>query len=515
MDIKRIVKSKKFKNIAITVIEILFVAGLIFGGLMFIQSKVTNEADKKAKVHTNNEEQQESKSNSKSDDYYIEVNKRLNAVIIYQYSKDKKTKEQVKVFRCSLGQELPKGKFKTGKKYSWLNIYQGWHKYNTGIGSDIWIQSVIYKDKYDYQLSKTSYRALGKAQADGKSILLSAGDAAWIYNQCKAGTEVVITKGKKNDVLAKSPEPEVSLYSYCGWDPTDPDKNNPYQKIANGKVVKGLSTLTIEKGQKPDYLGNLIALGKKGKLITKRLKYNEIDYSRVGNYKVNYKYKAKDGTKYKISQKIKVVDTTPPKVWCTQNVYTLEVKSSSPNDINIEENVKAIVNMVKAGVRADESIVDTQVYTLEKEQLREGEKTPVVVKVRDSYGNIGSCQVVCEIKVKEEETTEKETVKKEKTTTKKKQTNKKNAAKKKKDKKTTSEKTKRRLQKRNLQNNKKANKFIYNFRRKEIWQHLIIIRQLKRNGRNIGRKMIPLRQMSGILASQNIMPLICFHIHQE
>ena len=431
MDIKRIMKSKKIKNIAITVIEIIFVAGIIFGGLMFFQSKVNRDADQKAKVDGESAKQQSNKSSEKSDKYYIEINKRLNALIIFQYSKDEKTKEQIKVFRCCLGQELPKGNFQIGKKYSWLDIYQGWHKYNTSIGKGVWIHSSIYKDKYDYRLSKPSYNSLGKAPAYGKSILLSAGDAAWIYNNCKEGTKVSILKGKKKDVLTKSPEPVVSLYPYCGWDPTDPDKNNPYQKIKNGTVVKGLSTLIIEKGHKPDYLGNLIALGTKGKLITKRLKYNEIDYSRVGTYTVNYKYKAKDGTKYKISQKIKVTDTTPPKVWCAKTLYTLEVKSSSPDDINTEENVKKIIDMVKSGVRADEPIVDTQVSTLEKEQLREGEKAPVVVKVRDAYGNIGSCQVNCEIKVKEEETTEKPTVKKEKPTVKKKPSTKKRTTKKK------------------------------------------------------------------------------------
>lgn len=441
MDIKRIVKSKKIKNIAITVVEILLVAGIIFGGLMFIQSKLEKEGEQKAKVYNEEAKPQESKNSAKSDKYDIEVNKKLRTVIIYQYSKDKKTKEQIKVFRCCVGEDLTKGEFRIGKKYSWLDIYQGWHKYNTSIGRGAWIHSSIYKDKYDYRLLKSSYNSLGKSSANGKSILLSAGDAAWIYNNCKEGTKVSIIKGKKKDVLTKSPEPVVSLYSYCGWDPTDPDKNNPYQKIKNGRVVKGLSTLIIEKGHKPDYLGNLIALGTKGKLITKRLKYHEIDYSTVGTYTVNYKYKAKDGTKYKISQKIKVVDTTPPKVWCAKTLYTLEVKSSSPDDINTEENVKKIVDMVKAGVRADEAIVDTQVSTLEKEQLREGEKAPVVVKVRDAYGNIGSCQVNCEIKVKEEETTEKPTVKKEKPTVKKKPATKKKTKKKKAEKKTSKKKS--------------------------------------------------------------------------
>lgn len=430
MDIKRIIKSKKFKNIAITVIEILVVAGIIFGGLMFIQNKVTKEADKTAGNSGKGVKQEKKKKDEKSDSYYIEVNKRLNAVIVYQYAKDKKSREPIKVFRCCLGEELPKGNFKTGQKYSWLDIYQGWHKYNTGIGKGVWIHSAIYKEKYDYRLSKPSYNSLGRAAAYGKSILLSAGDAAWIYNNCKEGTEVSIVKGKKKDVLPKSPDSFISLYKYCGWDPTDPDKNNPYKKIKNGTVIKGLDVVTVERGHEPDYLGNIIALNKKGKNVTGKLKYKKIDYSKVGTYKVNYKYKAKNGTTYKISQKIKIVDTTPPKVWCGKSVYKIEVESDSPNDINTEENVKKIIAMVKADVKTDETPVDIQVYTLEKEQLREDEKASVVVKAKDSYGNIGSCQVLCEIKVKEPETeppttekkTEKPTKKKVEKTTKKKNT---------------------------------------------------------------------------------------------
>ena len=54
--------------------------------------------------------------------------------------------------------------------------------------------------------------------------------------------------------------------------------------------------------------------------------------------------------------------------------------------------------MVKAGVSADEPIVDVQVYTVEKQLLRLDEKVPVVVKAKDTSGNVGSCQVMCQIK---------------------------------------------------------------------------------------------------------------------
>lgn len=46
MDLKQFIKSKKFKNILITVCEILVVAGIIFGALMYLQYKVNQEADK-------------------------------------------------------------------------------------------------------------------------------------------------------------------------------------------------------------------------------------------------------------------------------------------------------------------------------------------------------------------------------------------------------------------------------------------------------------------------------------
>ena len=50
LDIKKIVKEKRFKNTVITLLEILIVAGIIFGALMFIQNKVTSEADKASKL---------------------------------------------------------------------------------------------------------------------------------------------------------------------------------------------------------------------------------------------------------------------------------------------------------------------------------------------------------------------------------------------------------------------------------------------------------------------------------
>ena len=399
MDIKKILKSKKFKNTAITVLEILIVAGIIFGGLMFIQNKVSNEADKAAGVGQSGRDKASKQKEKGSDNYYIEINKKLRTVIVYQYSKDKKSKMPIKSFKCMIGDKLPNGKFKYSTKYSWIKNNGNWHKNATGIGTNIWIYSTSYKDKYDYRVSLKSYKAINKQKkTSGRCVILNAGDSAWIYNHLKSSTEFVVKKGKKGDKVPNTFEKYIVPDGNCGWDPTDTSSDNPYKKIKSKTVVKGLDTITVEKGHKPDYYGNIIACNGDGKFITNRLKYNDIDYNTAGTYKVKYSYKTKNGTKYNISQKIKVVDTTPPKVRCGQSLYTLEVSSKSLADIVKDDNVKKIENMVKAGVSADEPIVDVQVYTVEKQLLRLDEKVPVVVKAKDTSGNVGSCQVMCQIK---------------------------------------------------------------------------------------------------------------------
>lgn len=399
MDIKKILESKKFKNTVITIIEILIVAGIIFGGLMFVQNKVSNEADKAAGVGQSGRDKSSKQKEKGSDNYYIEINKKLRTVIVYQYSKDKKSKKPIKSFKCMIGDKLPNGKFKYSTKYSWIKNNGSWHKNATEIGTNIWIYSTSYKDKYDYRVSLKSYKAINKQKkTSGRCVILNAGDSAWIYNHLKSSTEFVVKKGKKGDKVPNTFEKYIVPDGNCGWDPTDTLSDNPYKKIKSKAVVKGLDTITVERGHQPDYYGNIIACNGDGKFITNRLKYNDIDYNSVGTYKIKYSYKAKNGNKYSINQKIKVVDTTPPKVRCGQSLYTLEVSSKSLADIVKEDNVKKIENTVRAGVSADEPIVDVQVYTVEKQLLRLDEKVPVVVKAKDKSGNVGSCQVMCQIK---------------------------------------------------------------------------------------------------------------------
>lgn len=398
MNIKALLKSKKVKNIALTVIEIIVVAGIIFGVLMFGYSKINKDASKTSGMGNNAIEETKA-ADAGSDDYYLEVNMKKNALIVYQYSSDKKSKKPYKVFRCSIGEDVKKGKYKLTNNYSWVNSNGYWHKYNSQFDTSAWIQSAGYKDRYDDTLKKSSYNAIGDNQKAGSCILLYAGDAQWIYEKCKRKTELNIIKGNKKDNLPLQFAEYIGTKKYCGWDPTDPDANNPYKKISSGTVVAGTSTVYVEKGDKPDYLSNLLAFDEQGKNITGQLKYKEITTDELGTQKVKYSCKTSSGTKLTITQKFKIIDTTCPVVTCSRQQFTYEVKSRDTKDLNSKSTVSAIENMVKQYVSCNESGVTITVNTVDDFLLDVG-NFPVVIKAQDSSGNVGSCQVMCEIKLK-------------------------------------------------------------------------------------------------------------------
>lgn len=365
---------------------------------MFMQNKINKEADKVSGLSGTGAERETKAADTGSDDYYIEVNLKKNAVIVYQYSKDKKTKKPYKVFNCSVGEDLETGKYKTSTVFSWVNINENWHRYNTKIGNDVWIQSAGYRDKYAHTLEKDFYNSIGKKKSAGKSIILFAKDAEWIYSKCKTGTVIKVVKGKKSDKLPLTPENIVPPYKYCGWDPTDPDKNNPYQKMENGKIASGVETVYVEKGAKPEYVSNLLAKDDTGKNITGKLNYKEIDTSVMGTTKVKFSYKLKSGKTIKLTQKFIVIDTIPPEVSCSKSQFTYEVKSRAEKDMNKESNISDIEKMVRSCVSSNESGVKITIATIGYRELREG-NFPVVIKAQDAAGNIGSHQVMCEIKV--------------------------------------------------------------------------------------------------------------------
>lgn len=152
--------------------------------------------------------------------YVIKVNKKKNCVTVYAKDGKKGYIIPVKAFPCSAGKATPITTAYTPAKYRWHrlngNCYGQWC---TRIKQGFLFHSVMYGKTKNTTLSVSNYNKLGTTASHG-CIRLRAGDAKWIYDNCKLKTKVVIYNSSDPGPLGK---PSVAkLPSWHKWDPTDP-----------------------------------------------------------------------------------------------------------------------------------------------------------------------------------------------------------------------------------------------------------------------------------------------------
>lgn len=184
------------------------------------------------KPTTEKEPQGNNNGTSSSMPYLIKVNKTQNIVIIYKQDDSGEYTVPVKAMVCSVGKEgnTPSGTFKTSDKYTWRllegNVYG---QYATRITGHFLFHSVPYFEKSKDTLEYDEYNKLGSAASAG-CIRLSVEDLKWIYDNCPTKTTVIMYESDKKEPLEK-PSPikiDTSDTVKRNWDPTDPDKNNPW-----------------------------------------------------------------------------------------------------------------------------------------------------------------------------------------------------------------------------------------------------------------------------------------------
>ena len=166
--------------------------------------------------------------------YYIEVIRNQNVVIVYGLDSNKEYTKIVKVFICSVGKsnsKTPLGTFKTQDKASWGwlvgNLYG---QYYTRITGSILFHSVPYTKKAKNTLEWDEYNKLGSPASKG-CVRMTVKDVKWIYDNCPRGTTVKIYDGNLPKGVSKPSVNKINGDSpNKGWDPTDPDKNNPWKK---------------------------------------------------------------------------------------------------------------------------------------------------------------------------------------------------------------------------------------------------------------------------------------------
>ena len=196
----------------------------------------TNTIDTNNTAQKNNNPSSEGGSNMKNQDntskYYIKINNQMNVVTIYQKDSKGQYTVPVKAMICSIGTATPtSGVYKTSDKYTW-RLLQGnvYGQYAVRITGHILFHSVPYTYAEKYTLEWWEYDKLGTKASLG-CIRLTVQDAKWIFDHCPKGTQVEFYYDSDPGPLGKPTAKKISSYSeeLKNWDPTDPDRNNPWK----------------------------------------------------------------------------------------------------------------------------------------------------------------------------------------------------------------------------------------------------------------------------------------------
>jgi lipoprotein-anchoring transpeptidase ErfK/SrfK len=150
----------------------------------------------------------------------------------------------VRVMICSTGltsRLTPNGTFHISDKYAYHQLEGAMGQYCTRINDGIMFHSVpIANSAKTPELGRNRmnikyYNQLGRMASLG-CVRLLVSDALWIYENCPSGTKVEIVSkkspyGRGSKPALKPGRPYTVGSGSFGWDPTDPDPNNPYSKI--------------------------------------------------------------------------------------------------------------------------------------------------------------------------------------------------------------------------------------------------------------------------------------------
>lgn len=217
------------------------------------------------------------------DDYYLKVNKGTNVVTVY-----KKDGTPYTAFACSTGgSETPNGTFYMKEKYRWHQLYHDCYgQYCTRITGHVLFHSVwYYENKNPKSQSGRQYNRLGTTASSG-CCRLTVAAAKWIYDNCPYGTKVIIFSGTEKDDPLGKPE-TIKVPEVRGWDPTDPDPDNPYKTKSTTPVIS-VSSKTLACGSKFGN-GNMTCKDSGGFDITDWVKQEgKVNMKKLGTYPVTY-----------------------------------------------------------------------------------------------------------------------------------------------------------------------------------------------------------------------------------
>ena len=162
--------------------------------------------------------------------YYIRINRAMNTVTVYTTDLEGNPRTPVKAMTCSTGRATPSGSYRTYYKQKWNGLFGDvYGQYATGIVGDILFHSVPYYSINKGDLEYEEYNKLGTTASMG-CVRMCVRDVKWVYDYCSVGTTVEFYDDENDAGPLGKPEPiRIDVEDERrGWDPTDPDPDNPW-----------------------------------------------------------------------------------------------------------------------------------------------------------------------------------------------------------------------------------------------------------------------------------------------
>lgn len=257
--------------------------------------------------------------------YYLKVNRLQNVVTVYAPDQNDRYTIPVRAFVCSVGKNnaTPTGTYRTSDKHEWSALVGGvYGQYAYRINGHIMFHSVPYYRRNNGSLESEEYNKLGTAASLG-CVRMAVADVKWIYDNCPTGTIVTIYDSDYPGPLGKPVAESLDLNDErSGWDPTDPDRENPWN--TGGIRIFGCGQKILERGYSCDYLAGVTAYDENGNDLTSLIRYDtDCNPWEPGEYEIAYRLQTPDGRTARMDSTIRVVDTIAPEIVMEQDYITL------------------------------------------------------------------------------------------------------------------------------------------------------------------------------------------------
>ncbi len=324
--------------------------------------------------------------------YCIKVNKAQNVVTVYTVGDDGLYSKPVKAMICSVGEtgNTPEGLFELGAREEWL-LLEGdvYGQYATVITGSFLFHSVPYFTQNKSDLEIEEYNKLGSSVSAG-CVRLSVIDAKWIYENCAEMTLVEIFESDYEGPLGKPVAAVISSGGSVGnWDPTDPDRENPY--MGNIPMILGAYDREVERYSTFDVTSGVVALDATGKDITSEMKVDgEVDLNTCGIYKITYSITDETGITGAATANIIVKDEQPPVIYADQKVSSIGVY-----DVTSVEQLQELLLQNVVAYDGTEQLPQESIIMDYSEIMSKGYgKCHVKYRAQDSEGNRSDVMVL-------------------------------------------------------------------------------------------------------------------------